>query len=94
MLAFRIPRFNFSFRLLQTNFILQDISTVHIENIVQPPAGFEDSPRTYQRKVHTKSIKKQEKRYRSEERWHPKSYSYTTRAKSEERVKDISNETK
>lgn len=57
------------------------------ENIVQPPAGFEDLPKTCQRTPPGRLFKKQEKRYRSEERWHPKGYSSTARAKSEERVK-------
>ena len=59
-----------------------------IEDIVQPPAGFEDSPRMCQRTPPGKLFKKQEKRYRSEERWLPKTYASNARAKSEERVKE------
>lgn len=53
---------------------------------MKPPAGFEDSPRSCQRATNGKVFKKQEKRYRSEERWMLKAYN--TRAKSEERLKE------
>lgn len=66
--------------------ILQDFSSSQAENIVKPPAGFEDSPRSCQRVTDGKAYKKQEKRYRSEERWLLKTYN--TRAKSEERLKE------
>nr|XP_024215426.1 uncharacterized protein LOC106687268 [Halyomorpha halys] len=54
------------------------------ETIVQPPAGFEDSPRTPHR---TRLYKKAEKRFRSEERRH-RMHAEAARAKSEERARE------
>lgn len=57
------------------------------ENIVQPPAGFEDLPKMYRRTPLARLFKKQDKRYGSEEKGYLKGYSSIARAKSEERVK-------
>ncbi|XP_024084743.1 uncharacterized protein LOC106669477 isoform X2 [Cimex lectularius] len=53
-------------------------------DIVQPPAGFEDSPRTPHRVRH---YKKADKRYRSEERRN-RIHAEAARAKSEERARE------
>ncbi|XP_073979225.1 uncharacterized protein isoform X3 [Rhodnius prolixus] len=53
-------------------------------DIVQPPAGFEDSPRTPHR---TRLYKKADKRFRSEERRH-RMHAEAARAKSEERARE------
>ncbi|BES94582.1 Hypothetical protein domain [Nesidiocoris tenuis] len=55
-----------------------------VADIVQPPAGFEDSPRTPHR---TRLYKKADKRYRSEERRH-RMHADAARAKSEERARE------
>lgn len=63
------------------------------ETIVQPPAGFADSPRPTHRDRTTPAprlYKKADKRFRSEERRHQASRAHAeaVRAKSEERGKD------
>lgn len=72
----------------------ENLISPQIEDIVEPPAGFEDSPRACQRTPPGKLFKKHEKRYRSEDRWHSKGYTCTARAKSEERIKDTKKDTR
>uniref|UniRef100_A0A8D8Z116 Na(+)/H(+) exchange regulatory cofactor NHE-RF1 n=1 Tax=Cacopsylla melanoneura TaxID=428564 RepID=A0A8D8Z116_9HEMI len=57
-------------------------------DIVQPPAGFEDSPKPVHKGSTPKHSKKMEKRFRSEERSHHARMMEAQRAKSEERHRE------
>lgn len=87
-------RYLYAFIYSQNSFIPPFSSHPQVEyrrksvDIVQPPAGFEDSPKPIHKSSTPKHSRKMEKRFRSEERNHHARMMEAQRAKSEERHRE------